>query len=280
MLISITFNSTSDFQFVQEQLQKVLDSKKQLIVDQGGLMVSVAIEPYDTKTCFNISKCLALCVTTIYENQWMDQLLRSTYFFQDDDEIAEISAIARSIGEGDREDVPGAMRFTNREKLVLEAAYACIEQGGTISFDSFIRFRMRPYRSLLNALVGEAIDEYKLEQEYQNFVDALRFFLKKREPIEKRVVLVFDGDYRLYDSQGRDLPLQMEQLSGELPDGLRVDDIDPDILLPLLILAPEEIYLYTDHSEEGLAQTIRNVFEERLHFFSHRMSKIHFSGNH
>ena len=279
-MVSITFDEKQDFLFVCEELKRVTNYQKHINCSEEEMKLSVAIEPYDTKMCYHISQCISRCVIATYEKRWMEQLLRSTYYYQNDDEIGEISAMACSIGNGDIEDLPGASRYSNRSKLLLESAISCIEQGGTISFDSFLRFRTGPYRSLLRSLIGEAIDEYKLEQEYQNFIQALRLLLKSRNVLEKRVILVFDGNYRLYDCNGNILlgriPVQLEHL----PNGLSVEEIDPEILLPLLILAPEEIYLYSDHNEEGLAQTIRNVFEERLYFFPYSMSKILFPGNH
>lgn len=278
-LVSITFSEIEDFQFMTAELNKVAGPKR-MKCDIEAMKVSIAIEPFDTKMCYRISQCLARCVSITYEKRWMEQLLKSTYYFQDQDEIAEISGIARSIGDGNKDDIPGASRYSNRGELLLEAAISCIEQGGTISFDSFLRFRTGPYRTLLATLIGEAIDEYKLEQEYQNFVQALRLLLKSRESVTKRVILVFDGNYCLYNTNGNALTFKEDLQSEDLPKGLSVDDIDPEILLPLLVTAPEEIYLYTDHNEEGLAQTIQNVFEERLYFFPYRMSKILFSGNH
>ncbi|KMM37435.1 sporulation protein YtxC [Guptibacillus hwajinpoensis] len=278
-MVSITFSDLEDFEFMTAQLTKVTDHPKRVKSDREALKVSIAIEPYDTRMCYLISQCLALLGTT-YEKRWMDQLLKSTYYFQDQDEIAEISAIARNIGDGNIDDIPGASRYSNRHDLLLEAAVSCIEQGGTISFDSFLRFRTGPYRSLLASLIGEAIDEYKLEQEYQNFVQALRILLKSRDTVTKRAILVFNGSYHLYNATGQVLTCQEGLRIEDLPNGLSVEDIDPDILLPLLVAAPEEIHFYTDDNEEGLAQTIRNVFEERIYFFPYCMSKILFSGNH
>ncbi len=243
-----------------------MNDKQKISVNEEELTLSVQVEPYNTKLCYHISQCIVRCVSTIYEKQWMKQILMKKYFYQDKDEIGEITAIAKSIAEGNKEELPGAVRYTNRMDLLLRSTMSCIEQGGTIMFDSYLRFRTGPYRALLTELIGEAIDEYKLEQEYQNFVEALRQLLKVRETITEKVVVVFDRSYSLYDLNGKKLNGLYESLDA-IPNGLSLEDIDPEILLPLLILAPSEIYLYTEDPEEGLAQTIRNVFEERLCFF-------------
>ncbi|WP_226656393.1 putative sporulation protein YtxC [Pseudalkalibacillus hwajinpoensis] len=274
-MVSITFNQQADFQFVYEQLIKVINVQEKISVNEPDLTLSIKVEPYNSKLCHHISQCIVRCVSTIYEKQWMKKILTTKYFYQDKDEISEITAIAKSIGEGNKEELPGADRYTNRMDLLHRSTVSCIEQGGTIMFDSYLRFRTGPYRALLTELIGEAIDEYKLEQEYQNFVEALRQLLKARETVQEKVVVVFDRSYSLYDLNGKKLNGLYEPLD-HIPNGLSLEDIDPEILLPLLILAPNKIYLYTEDAEEGLAQTIRNVFEERLCFFPLQLFKKNF----
>ena len=278
-MVSITFDQKADFQFVYEHLVKDMNVKQRISINEAELTLSVKVEPYNAKLCYHISQCIVRCVSTNYEKQWIKQILTTKYYYQDKDEIEEITAIAKSIGEGNIEELPGADRYTNRVDLLHRSTFSCIEQGGTILFDSYLRFRTGPYRALLTELIGEAIDEYKLEQEYQNFIEALRLLLKSREALLEKVVLVFDGSYCLYDMSGHKLNGMHETLDN-IPNGLSLEEIDAEIILPLLILAPKEIYLYTEDSEEGLAQTIRNVFEERLCFFPLSRVKNFFSGNH
>lgn len=282
MLISLTFKNKADFEFVHTALiTRLRGSNKTTLVDDAELVLSVSVEPYDSRTCFEIADCLALCIKTTYEKTWMQNILTSTYYFKDMGEIDEICALARSIGDGDRIDVPRTEAYRERFTILRDAAFCCVEQGGTISFDSFLVFRTRPYQKLLSALVAEAIDEYKLEQEYQNFIEDLRQLLQLRSSRREEINLLYDGSYHLVDDSGNKLKLKRSEMYFEdLPNELTTDEIDPDILLPLLYFAPDKINVFTDHIEEGLTQTICNVFQERLCFFPFHMSKIFFSGNH
>ncbi|WP_270179540.1 sporulation protein YtxC [Alkalihalobacillus sp. CinArs1] len=277
-MVSLTFKNKADYDVLHAALCL---RGKETLENEAEMVLSIPIEPYDSRTCFEIADCLAHCVKTTYEKVWMQNILRTSYYFKDREEIDEICGLARSIGDGDRIDVPRTEGYRERFTILRDAAFGCIEQGGTISFDSFLVFRTRPYQKLLSALVAEAIDEYKLEQEYQNFIEALRQLLQLRNPKQKEVNLLFDGEYHLVDEKGVKLVVDsMDMYFEELPNELTTDEIDPDILLPLLYLAPEEINVFTDDIEEGLTQTIRNVFQERLRFFPFHMSKIFFSGNH
>ncbi|WP_377888217.1 putative sporulation protein YtxC [Alkalihalobacillus sp. R86527] len=282
MLISLTFKNKADFEFVHTALiTRLKRSNKSTLIDEGELVLSVSVEPYDSRTCFEIADCLALCIKTTYEKAWMQNILTSAYYFKDMEEIDEICALARSIGDGDRIDVPRTEAYRERFTILRDSAFCCVEQGGTISFDSFLVFRTRQYKKLLSSLVAEAIDEYKLEQEYQNFIEDLRQLLQLRSSKKEKMNLLYDGSYHLIDENGNKFKVkQCEMCFEELPNALTTDEIDPEILLPLLYFAPEKINVFTDQMEEGLTQTICNVFQERLRFFPFHMSKIFFSGNH
>ena len=51
----------------------------------------------------------------------------------------------------------------------------------SFSFSSYVRFRLRTYREMVAKLAEVAIDEYKLEQEYQMFIETLRQQVRSRK---------------------------------------------------------------------------------------------------
>ena len=51
----------------------------------------------------------------------------------------------------------------------------------SFSFSSYIRFRLRTYREMVAKLAEVAIDEYKMEQEYQMFIETLRQQVSSRK---------------------------------------------------------------------------------------------------
>lgn len=65
---------------------------------------------------------------------------------------------------------------------------------GPISFDSFSKFRLKELQERLLQIVDLAIDEYKMEQEYQMFIHMLREYLASREQKMKAIHLYATGD--------------------------------------------------------------------------------------
>ena len=122
-----------------------------------------------------------------------------------------------------------------------------------------------------------AIDEYKLEQDYQNFIATLRDVLHKREPKLSYLHLVYRDAFHFYDHTLR--KFERDEMTEKIDRQLFSKSsiyIDSVTFAPLLSIAPERLYIYTDDTEQGFIQTIKQIFEERtfilpLHEFRKRI---------
>jgi putative sporulation protein YtxC len=143
-----------------------------------------------------------------------------------------------------------------------------LKDGLSFSIVSFVTFRLKRYIERLHHYVELAIDEYKLEQEYQNFVQMLRDYVSEREAKWSVVHLVHHSpDFLFFDEQLRQVTKQ--ELKQWIDRNLTVNQpmyIDSSVLAPLVSIAPHTIYLYTEHADDGMVQTIQNVFQERIRF--------------
>ncbi|HET7578858.1 MAG TPA: putative sporulation protein YtxC [Bacillales bacterium] len=212
-----------------------------------------------------ISRILAEHVMAMKEENMLLDLIESAFYFQDQDEQEQILVVAKSIIQGEKPELPGLKKAVSRHQVLSDAFYEFLADGLSFNYDSFIRFRLKPYRECLQHYVEMAIDEYKLEQEYQNFVENLRRLLKKREPLLETVHLVFNHEFALYDRHYR--RIKEHDLQDRLGPTYRFRwglDIQPSVLVTLIGIAPKTIFLYTDNMDAGMIQTIQNVFLERL----------------
>lgn len=119
----------------------------------------------------------------------------------------------------------------------------------------------------LEQALEEAIDEYLMEKEYDEFIRLLRYFVEAQEPrLEKvHVVLNSGGGFQLYDNENRNL-------SGDYLEGFLVDMADnelnyEDLLISSLItIAPRQVILHP--VDKGRCYStigvLKSVFGERL----------------
>jgi len=104
----------------------------------------------------------------------------------------QIINILFSILDGKRKDLTVDMNHEQEERQIDHALNELLFHNRSFSFDAFVMFRLRTYLEKLSSYIETAIDEYKMEQDYQAFIHYLRSFLMNRKPQMKTIYLVHD----------------------------------------------------------------------------------------
>lgn len=212
-------------------------------------------------------------IITRYEQKWIHELLEKKFFFTDNDERNAISSLCYLIMNGKKSDLPNLNQLQSREHAIEEAMLSLLVEGFdnefTFSFDAFIQFRLREYKECLRRYLEIAIDEYKLEQEYQSFIENLRAFLHRRQPVINTIIVLYNKKPIFYDQNLR-LINQAEITAALRSSGFFFSKtmIESSLLQPLLALAPTQIKLFSDLDESGILYTLKNIFQERITFYS------------
>lgn len=205
-------------------------------------------------------------ITKIKRDDWFRAILKDHYFYEDLEEQQQIIEVIYSVLDGQREDLAVFLKEPSEEpNIIREAIEHIFQENVSFSFDSFLKFRLRPYLQMLESYVEIAIDEYKMEQEYQMFVQMLRDFLTNREPKMNVLHLLFDEEITFFNEQL--LEIKRAELTRMIDRKLLVNHpvyVDSASIAPLLSLAPTTIFIYTKAPDEPLVRTIKNIFEERV----------------
>ncbi|WP_026563359.1 putative sporulation protein YtxC [Bacillus sp. UNC41MFS5] len=267
-MAEIIFQSKLDAEKFYDHLLKYLPNNQDketilLIEDRHivkffGSMISVEISRIVKHAFYEF-------ITNIKRDDWFREILKSHYFYDEYEEQQQIIEIIDSILEGQREDLSVFLNDANEETQIKSAIEHIFLDNISFSFDSFLKFRLRPYLQSLEGYVEIAIDEYKMEQEYQIFVQMLREFLVNREPKMEVLHLLFDEEITFYNEQF--VEMKRAELTRLIDRKLLVNHpvyVDSASIAPLLSLAPITIFLYTKDPDEPLVRTIKNIFEERV----------------
>jgi len=197
--------------------------------------------------------------------EWARQVLTEQYYYTDEAEQRHILEILHSLLEKERKDLASLLGKLHLHECLDHAIGDLLKENLSFSFDSFVTFRLQDYTQKLHGYVEIAIDEYKMEQEYQVFIQTLRDFLAERKPKVQTIHVLVDLEIQFYDSEYRELSQQdlMKILDSKMFAYQSVY-IDPFSIGPLLSLAPKTIHLYTEDREQPIVRTIMNIFEERV----------------
>jgi putative sporulation protein YtxC len=264
-LIEIIFQNKEDAKRFHQLLKKHAQSSLHLIHD------TLLIEDKHIVKCdakledVVVKKAFGQFIQEIKLIDWSREILKKHFCYEDEHEQEQILDIITSIVDGNRRELLSFVDVNELNNLVESAINELLSQRLSFSFDSFLRFRLRSITSLIERIVEVAIDEYKLEQEYQIFVHTLRDFLAGRSSIKKVIHLIVSDSITFFDEEFYELRRKeiLQLIDRKLLSNHPVY-IDSVTIAPLLSIAPKKIYLYTDEPEQPLIRTICNLFEERV----------------
>ncbi|MBP2243087.1 putative sporulation protein YtxC [Cytobacillus eiseniae] len=268
-MIEIIFQKTEDawgfYQYLQHDPASDTLSDKTILQFEDQHIVRMNIDPNRQKDLEIIQEVFYQFIVKIKQDHWFRRILADQYYFQDEDEQQQILEIIHSILEGNRTDLATFVNDLDVERNLKAAISEIFQERITFSFDSFVKFRMRTLMDQLEKYVEISIDEYKMEQEYQMFIQTLREFLSGKESkLHSIHLLINDGvhffDEHFYEIKRSDL-ISMIDRKLLFNHPVYVDSVT---IAPLLSIAPLSIYLYSEDDEQPLIRTIHNIFEERL----------------
>ena len=197
--------------------------------------------------------------------EWWQSILAEDFYYRDQHEQNEIIQIAQSILQGKRKDLPVQIEEQDDIRKIETELSDVLNNNPDFSFDAFITFRLRFYLEKMGRLMEIAIDEYKLEQDYQMYLQYLRDYLQKRKPQMKQLHVVDDGHFLFFDEYLR--RMSPEELEVMIDRNLLFSHpvyVDSKTIAPLLSIAPERIVLYTDRPSDPIVKTLKNIFEEKI----------------
>ncbi|WNB93192.1 sporulation protein YtxC [Bacillus sp. NEB1478] len=202
------------------------------------------------------------------EDICLKEMIEHLFFYTDASEQKEIFTITKSIISGEIEGIPEAKNLPNLNGLIRKQWLSLFKTSlPYLEFESFLKFRLKEYLSVLLKIVECAIDEYKLELEYQMFVEQLRSCVTKQKSFSKRnIVIIFDKEkiVILDENQNPLTRKEMERFHERALKLSKVTSLDERLLGPLIGLAPASAHIYSYDLDHPLLQTVKNIFQETI----------------
>ena len=268
-MIEIIFRKSEDAHELYHLLQVYFASSalsdQNILQIEDNHIVKIMVEPKMKKLFEQVKEAFYQFITKYKQDDWFRRIMAEYYYYQDEEEQQQILEIIHSIIEGNRIELASFVSNIGIEKKMKDAISEIFQDNIAFSFDSFVKFRMRPLFDQMAKYVEVSIDEYKMEQEYQMFIQTLRDFLRGRQAKLHQIHVLIDDGIRFFDEHF--FEIKRSELSRMLDRKLLFNHpvyVDSVTIAPLLSIAPVSIFLYTEDIEQPLVRTIHNIFEERL----------------
>lgn len=219
-----------------------------------------------------LGKALAQFICECKEPEIIRGIIDQEYpFLKESDIVAIENEVLRQLDTSAWEYA--RILFSNRrEKLAKQISLFLLEYP-SLCVEGFIHFRMKAYRRTLAKCVQDAVDDFLLDQEYQEFIQLLRYFISVQPSQISIAHVIYDHQGQVQLVQDDGTPIQLDELDQSLLDILEHTFSDEDFLVSsLLSLAPERVILHTRDPEENVVRTLMQIFEGRM-FLCHGCSQ-------
>lgn len=199
------------------------------------------------------------------EQQLLRDIITGPYRYTDEADIAAIEQYCRQVMDQHdcgMEEVPKSR--LRRQHKIADALFTFLEQHTELNISGFIQFRLHDYKDELREVAEFAIDEYIMDQQYQEFISLLKYFVYIQETKIPVAHLMHQGgsEFTMYNEQMN--PIDTAQF-----DGFTVELLDKEInfedmiVSTLISVSPQQIVIHTREPEEQVIKTITQIFENR-----------------
>ncbi|WP_442601576.1 sporulation protein YtxC [Paenibacillus sp. KN14-4R] len=201
------------------------------------------------------------------EPHLLKDMIRKEYHYQETKDIDSIEKYCEQFLYGEHtETAATSAEARKRRKAKLSAAlYEYIERHVTLNLDGYTRFRLGEYMEELREIVEYAIDEYTMEQQYQEFISLLKYFVYIQEAKVPVAHLIHKGGHEFDILNELMQPINPADFESTLTmEHLEKDMNFEDMIVSTLItVSPASIFIHTREPDLSIIKTIRQIFEDR-----------------
>ncbi|WP_246246226.1 putative sporulation protein YtxC [Paenibacillus lemnae] len=209
-----------------------------------------------------ISEAVAAYIMEEKEQELAARLLVAEFQFQDEEELERVLQWFLLLLE--KEDGASAEFHRRRRKELTDSIAACFIESSELNLDGWMTFRMHGYKQELREMAEYAVDEFMLDQQYEEFVSLLKYFVYFQEPLMPLVHVIHKGgeDFILLD--GNLKPIEKHE-----HDELVMEKIDQDmqiedmVVSTLISVSPAKMVIHTREPELPVILTLSHIFDQR-----------------
>ncbi|MFC2948618.1 putative sporulation protein YtxC [Virgibacillus sediminis] len=200
-------------------------------------------------------------------NQSIRTIIEEVFYFTNAEEIERILDLTVWLVAGEDEDCQFLRADIDLRQLLLSIFLTHIQDARSIHFDSLVKFRINSFRGHLIQYVGLAIDEFKREEEHQEFVESLRKYVTRKESGMELIHVLQGETFSFFKENGKRLSrMELRNIMQKEPLFLVGLNMEEWNLSPLVAMAPKKIKIYGEDPSEPKTLTVINVFQEKVEF--------------
>ncbi|WP_334073839.1 MULTISPECIES: putative sporulation protein YtxC [Paenibacillus] len=211
----------------------------------------------------DLARGISRFIVEVKEAELAGDIASKLYRFSSREEEAAVMELCARMLSGEEEGDRAAKRHRTNE--IRRALTFYLEEAHYLDIDGFIEFRLRGYKDKLREMVDLAMEEYLLDQQYEEFIHLLQYFVHFQEPLTPLIHLIHkEGqEFGIYNEQfAKITPPSVGYVIAQMADQeMEMEDM---VVSALISLSPQRIHIHTSHPDAQIIATISRIFGDRV----------------
>jgi putative sporulation protein YtxC len=216
------------------------------------------------RVCRTVSGILADFIVEHEETKMIRRIIAGEHRLSQPDDVANVEAHALRFLADAAHGPAGKKK--DRKQIVSGELFDYLRENATIHLEGIVRFRLRAYAEELREAVDFAVEEFRTDQQYREFISLLKYFVYIQETKMPVAHLLHKGGGNFAIFNDRFKPISTDDVDAsftlELLD--RNTNFEDVIVSTLITVSPAKIFIHTDEPEQAMIQTIMQIFENRV----------------
>lgn len=207
-----------------------------------------------------VSKLVQNIIIKYYMPKFIEEKLLSMLIDYTSDDVDYLSSEINNILYDD-------YSFIQEKKKINEEILDYLLENNTLIVDGYLRFRSKSFDRLLDKIIDKIISDIQRENEYEDFIEMLQYYLETQLPkVETINVIINKDEFILLDE--KKMPLESESIIALAREYDRDEVSKADILVSsLIVLAPDRVVVHLKNDKEKeLMQILKRIFADKLTF--------------
>lgn len=206
----------------------------------------------------DVAELISDWIIDFYEPKLMAQMLKNDFAEDINDRQKILESAAKKNSQSEK---------MYNKKYIVKKISKYLDEENNLSIDGFVRFRLFEYTHQLYMSLCEAIEEFYIEKEYEEFIELLSVYIDDRIPMVDllHIKANSDGSFLFYDFRQSSIAFSIDEDSTlQLFKNFLTEE---DKLISILItLAPKRIIWHEtqNNKNQNIIKTVREIFKDRF----------------
>ncbi|GAB6926792.1 hypothetical protein JCM10914A_07750 [Paenibacillus sp. JCM 10914] len=209
-----------------------------------------------------VSEAVTAYITEEKEQEIATRLMFSEFEFDDAEEAQRILQWFLTLLS--KEEGTSGDFWQSRRRKLTEGIYQCLTEAPDLNLDGFLTFRLQAYEQELREMAEYAVDEFMLDQQYEEFVSLLKYFVYFQEPKMPLVHVIHKGDEEFLLLDGNLRPVDRPKEEGLVMERLDQEmEIEDMVVSTLISVSPARMIIHTRQPKLPVIETLTHIFDAR-----------------